>query len=85
MAIGDSDSDGFNPLSFLPRASTGILALDVVVLLAAFVLAATIYRKRANPTGLPYPPGPKPSKIPFVGNIPDMPSSDGLLFAFSPI
>jgi len=46
------------------------------------IVAITLYRKATNtrnPASLPYPPGPKPSWIPFIGNIADMPSSQGAL------
>jgi hypothetical protein len=60
-----------------PQNNT-FLVLDVVVLVVALVAAIGLYQRRSrNPMGLPYPPGPKKSIIPLVGNIPDMPESEG--------
>lgn len=65
-------------LSAVVPHSRSILFLDVVVLAIALFAAAGLYhRKTRNPMGLPYPPGPKPSWVPLVGNIPDMPTSEG--------
>jgi hypothetical protein len=64
--------------SLVPQ-NRSILVLDALALVAATSLGVSLYRKRSrNPAGLPHPPGPKPSVIPFIGNIPDMPSSEGL-------
>ncbi|KAL1659902.1 cytochrome P450 [Schizophyllum commune] len=47
-------------------------------------LSGLYLRKRSrNALGLPYPPGPEPSPIPFLGNLPDMPSSEGPLVMIS--
>ncbi|KAJ7587011.1 cytochrome P450 [Mycena floridula] len=64
-------------LAELVPKDSSILVLDAVILFSALSMAVSLYRKRSrNPTGLPFPPGPKPSWIPLVGNIPDMPSSE---------
>lgn len=60
-------------------AANPVLAgLDgLVATLMLISLSALYVRKRSrNPDSLPYPPGPKPSRIPFLGNVPDMPSSE---------
>lgn len=64
----------------LGLSDNSIAALSLRLAAAAFAgcLAVSFARKRSTkPKGLPLPPGPKPSIIPFVGNIPDMPSSQG--------
>lgn len=59
-------------------ASRTLQVLDAAALLSALYVAITIYRRRSrNPMGLPYPPGPKPSMLPLIGNIPDMPEEKG--------
>ncbi|KAJ6464016.1 cytochrome P450 [Mycena sanguinolenta] len=60
--------------TFVPQGSStfhfqGLLAIVVVV------LCAQILRLFRRTRDLPFPPGPRPSAIPFVGNIADMPSS----------
>ncbi|KAK0469989.1 cytochrome P450 [Desarmillaria tabescens] len=57
--------------------SSTMLLVDIVVFLVAVAVAVKLYyRHSRNPLGLPSPPGPQPSFIPFVGNIPDMPTKD---------
>lgn len=63
----------------LAPQSTAMLVADVAALIVAVIVATKLATKRTrNPHKLPYPPGPKPSAIPFVGNIPDMPTKDGM-------
>ncbi|KAJ7608414.1 cytochrome P450 [Roridomyces roridus] len=52
-----------------PYSSALVLGMVLVLCLRA------IFKRPKNPLNLSYPPGPKPSAIPFVGNIADMPSS----------
>lgn len=63
------------------QITPSFLGRDAVI---ASVLVASLsglyLRKRSrNALGLPYPPGPEPSPIPFLGNLPDMPSSEGAI------
>ena len=51
------------------------IQLDVLLPVAAFLLAAFSYTmRRVRSRELPYPPGPK--RIPIIGNLFDMPSRD---------
>jgi hypothetical protein len=64
----------------LPQMSLPILVLDVIVLFCAAVAALRLYRKRfknSRSRSLRLPPGPKPSLIPLIGNMFDMPASRG--------
>lgn len=56
-----------------------IFVADASMLLALIAVTTKLYYRRSrNPLNLPLPPGPKQSIIPFVGNIPDMPTKDGV-------
>ncbi len=51
------------------------IQLDVLLPVAAFLLAASLYTIfRVRSRGLPYPPGPQ--RIPIIGNLLDMPSHE---------
>ncbi|KAJ6588208.1 cytochrome P450 [Mycena capillaripes] len=59
----------------LPQ-SLSILLSEVLVVGAALLCARALFKRSVrNPRKLPFPPGPRPSAIPFVGNLADMPSS----------
>ena len=49
------------------------LLLITMVLATLQRLWSWVYRRKANPMSLPYPPGPKP--LPLLGNLLDAPSS----------
>ncbi len=67
-----------NMMAWAGATRSTILLVDITVCLAALVAAAKLYNRHSrNPLRLPFPPGPQPSTIPFVGNIPDMPTKDG--------
>ncbi|SJK97106.1 uncharacterized protein ARMOST_00356 [Armillaria ostoyae] len=54
--------------------SSTTLVVDTTLFLVAVVVVRKLYSRRLNNSlGLPYPPGPTPSIVPFVGNIYDMP------------
>lgn len=54
--------------------SSTALVVNTTLFLVTVVVVRKLYSRRLNnPLGLPYPPGPTPSIIPFVGNIYDMP------------
>ncbi|KAK0437954.1 cytochrome P450 [Desarmillaria tabescens] len=54
--------------------SSTILIVNTALFLAGVVIVRNLYNRRL---GLPYPPGPTPSIIPFVGNLHDMPTKAG--------
>ncbi|KAL1742804.1 cytochrome P450 [Schizophyllum fasciatum] len=60
------------------QANPAQAGLDAVIASALVASLSTLYlrKKSRNAMGLPYPPGPKPSAIPFLGNLPDMPTSE---------
>ena len=45
---------------------------DTLLSLLAFIVAYLIYQTLISPNA-PYPPGPRP--YPFIGNLPDVPTS----------
>ncbi|PBK95476.1 cytochrome P450 [Armillaria gallica] len=54
--------------------SSTALVFNTALFLVTVVVVRKLYSRRLNnPLGLPYPPGPTSSIIPFVGNIYDMP------------
>ncbi|KAJ7764633.1 cytochrome P450 [Mycena maculata] len=56
--------------------SPSIFLLEGCLILAAVSLCIRIlFNRSKSPLNLPFPPGPRPSAIPFIGNIADMPSS----------
>ncbi len=58
--------------------SSTALVVNTTLFLVTVVVVRKLYSRRLNnPLGLPYPPGPTPSIIPFVGNIYDMPIKEG--------
>jgi hypothetical protein len=66
--------------SFIPFATDSMLlsGLQLGALAGAvYYLASKAVGNGKKKSGYPYPPGPKPSAIPFLGNIPDMPSEQG--------
>ncbi|KAK0193596.1 cytochrome P450 [Armillaria mellea] len=66
-----------NMMAWAGATSSTILLVDITVCLIALVAAAKLYNRHSrNPLRLPFPPGPQPSIIPFVGNIPEMPTKD---------
>ncbi|KAJ7507105.1 cytochrome P450 [Mycena galericulata] len=58
----------------VPQTLPALLSGSVLIVVVALCVRALINRSK-NPLNLPFPPGPRPSAIPFVGNISDMPSS----------
>ena len=67
-----------NMMAWAGATSSTILLVDITVCLVALVATAKLYNGHSrNPLRLPFPPGPQPSIIPFVGNIPEMPTKDG--------
>ncbi|KAK0480275.1 cytochrome P450 [Armillaria novae-zelandiae] len=66
-----------NMMAWAGATSSTVLLVDITVCLVTLVAAAKLYNRHSrNPLRLPFPPGPQPSIIPFVGNIPDMPTKD---------
>ncbi|KAJ7439497.1 cytochrome P450 [Mycena latifolia] len=61
--------------SVVPQTLPVLLSEALVVIVVLAVCARAVFRRSKNPLMLPLPPGPRPSIIPFVGNIADMPSS----------
>ncbi|KAJ7805347.1 hypothetical protein B0H14DRAFT_2880935 [Mycena olivaceomarginata] len=61
-------------LSAVVAHNLPVLLLEVLGFVVALCMRATFNRSK-NQLNLPFPPGPKPSAIPFVDNIADMPSS----------
>ena len=59
--------------------SIRFVGLYILAGLCVFVYRITL-RKRRNPAGLPYPPGPK--GLPILGNILDIPTSGYVYKAF---
>ncbi|KAF7343357.1 Cytochrome P450 [Mycena venus] len=57
--------------TFVPQS----LPSQALFVLVAVLCSRFLLRRSKNPLNLPFPPGPRPSAIPFVGNIADMPSS----------
>ncbi|KAF8208101.1 cytochrome P450 [Mycena galopus ATCC 62051] len=57
--------------AFIPQ-SPSVLLLEALLAIFLVVLCTRI---SGRPKNLPFPPGPRPSAIPFVGNIANMPSS----------
>ncbi|KAJ7939826.1 hypothetical protein B0H13DRAFT_1850589 [Mycena leptocephala] len=55
-----------------------VLLLEVLLGFVVALCVRATFNRSKNQLNLPLPPGPKPSAIPFVGNIADMPSSQGL-------
>ncbi len=77
----DSLSTHYEQLLAWVPSNRALLAADIFMLLVALVVTVKLYSKRSrNPMGYPFPPGPKQSIIPLVGNIPDMPEKDGERF-----
>ncbi|KAJ6565468.1 cytochrome P450 [Mycena vulgaris] len=51
------------------------LVLEATFVLVVALCVRAVFNRSKNPLKLPFPPGPRPSAIPFIGNIADMPSS----------
>ncbi|KAI5899995.1 cytochrome P450 [Schizophyllum commune H4-8] len=60
------------------QVTPAFLGRDAVIasILVASLSGLYLRKRSRNALGLPYPPGPEPSPIPFLGNLPDMPSSE---------
>ncbi|KAJ7720782.1 cytochrome P450 [Mycena metata] len=52
-----------------------ILFSKGLLLFVGLLCARALFKRSRNPFNLPFPPGPRQSVIPFVGNIADMPSA----------
>ncbi|KAF7366793.1 Cytochrome P450 [Mycena sanguinolenta] len=61
--------------TFVAEGSSTLHLLQGLLAIVVTVLCAQILRLFRRSRNLPFPPGPRPSAIPFVGNIADMPSS----------
>ncbi|KAJ6625069.1 cytochrome P450 [Mycena sp. CBHHK59/15] len=60
--------------ALVPQSPFALLLFVLLVLVVA-LCRRTLFKRSKNPLNLPYPPGPKPSAVHFIGNIADMPSS----------
>lgn len=64
-------------LSIYPLGVQSLSVLEALLVLVGVLGVRAVLKRSKNPLKLPYPPGPRPSAIPLVGNLADMPSAQG--------